>query len=162
MIWFLASVGKASESTVALKHSENPNRDVDRRMEGVSSYRKIWEFSRLRSKNQTCYFLFLSSFYLLLALKGASRTSCLRFDGQIHILSKKEVRFPSLLQEAEINHRPWNTFYSTMSVEELESLASAGISASLSLSESFENYIYLFRLSQIHWKLAVTLTGIRI
>lgn len=51
MIWFLASVGKVSESAVALKHSENTNRDVDRSMEGVSSYRKIWEFSRLRSKN---------------------------------------------------------------------------------------------------------------
>lgn len=44
-IWFLGSVGKASESAVALKHSGNPDRDVDRRMEGVSSYRKIQEFS---------------------------------------------------------------------------------------------------------------------
>lgn len=107
------------------------------------------------------YFLFLTSFYLLLALKAASRTSWLRFDGQIHILSKKEVRFTSLLSEAELNHRPENTFYRSISVEELESLASADSSAALSLSESLENYIYLFYLSQVHWNLAVTLTGIR-
>lgn len=52
MIWFLGSVGKASESAIALKHSGNPDREVDRRMEGVSSYRKIQEyFLRLRSKS---------------------------------------------------------------------------------------------------------------
>lgn len=104
-------------------------------------------------------------FFFVLILPPLDFKGCLqdqlRFDGQIRILPKKEVRFTSLLQETAFNHRPENSFYRSISVEVLENLASADVSASFSLSVSFENYIYLFSyLGNVHWNLAVTLTGI--